>query len=255
MPTKDYYKALGVAESASAEEIKKAYRDVAKKYHPDKNPGDKSAEEKFKEASEAYDTLSDPEKRAKYDRIRKLGGHPGGGGGYGFGGGGGDEMSYEEFMRRFGTQAQRERYGGGAAGGGRGAGRGIGDFSIDDIFGNLFNRRGKSAQPEPDEPQPTDDPFFKRKGDDAYVELTINLAQALLGSRVRVRTPAGKKVTVTIAPGTESGKLLRVPGMGFPHATAAGDLFIRIHVTMPKNLSEEQREQAKALALALGLKH
>ncbi|HVZ40519.1 MAG TPA: DnaJ domain-containing protein [Candidatus Kapabacteria bacterium] len=250
MTNKDYYKSLGVAESASAEEIKKAYRAIAKKYHPDKNPGNKEAEEKFKEASEAYDTLGDPEKRAKYDQFRKLGG----GRFTGFPGStGGDDMSYEEFMRRFGTAAQRERYGGGRQ---QQSSRNFGDFSIDDLFGNLFGgKRAKPAAVESDEPQPTDDPFFKRKGNDAYVELTINLAQALLGSKVRVRTPSGKKVTVTITPGTEPEKLLRVPKMGYESGSALGDLYIRLHVSIPKNLTDEQRELVAQLAEVLGLRH
>lgn len=261
MQQKDFYQALGVGESATQDEIKKAYRDIAKKYHPDKNPGNKAAEEKFKEASEAYDTLSDPEKRSKYDRLRKLGAG-GMGGGFGFGGGGGnagDGMSYEEFMRQYGTAAQRERYGAG-----RESSRSR-DFSFDDIFGGLFggNRRGGSSSGqtrgndiETQEPQPTDDPFFKRKGNDAYVDVTVNLAQALLGSKIRVRTPSGKRVTVKIAPGTDSGKSLRVPHMGFTTSQSGnGNLYIKVHVAMPKNLSEEQQEEVKKLAEVLGLKY
>jgi len=248
MQQKDFYQVLGVGESATQDEIKKAYRTIAKKYHPDKNPGNKAAEEKFKEASEAYDTLSDPEKRTKYDRLRKLGA---GAEGFGFGGesaGGG--MSYEEFMRQYGTAAQRERYGGG--GGGRSR-----DFSFDDIFGNLFGGRRAQTRTEEvgtQEPQPTADPFFKRKGNDAYVDVTVNIAQAVLGSKIRVRTPSEKRVTVRIAPGTDPGKTLRVPQMGFQTMTGTGDLYIRIHVAMPKNLTEEQKKEVKKLAETLGLK-
>jgi curved DNA-binding protein len=251
MQQKDYYQVLGVAESASQDDIKKAYREIAKKYHPDKNPGNKSAEERFKEASEAYETLSDPAKRSKYDQLRKFG--YGGGGGVPGGGGG---MSYEEFMRQFGGASQQGR-------GGGGEGKGFGfDVSMDDLLGGLFggNRsrsRSKTRDVETasDEPVPTDDPFFKRKGNDAYVELSINIAQALLGSKIRVRTPSGAKVTVKIPAGTDSGKMLRVADMGFPAGSRNGDLYIKLHVSMPKNLTEEQVEAAKHLAQTLGLKH
>jgi molecular chaperone DnaJ len=258
MQQKDFYQVLGVAEGASQDDIKKSYREIAKKFHPDKNPGNKAAEEKFKEASEAYDTLSDPDKRAKYDQLRKLGmRNPFGGGGNnaggspGFGGSGGG-MSYEEFMRQYGTPSQRERHGGGA--------QEEGDFSIGDIFGNLFGgarsaRRGRAEAPEAAEPQPTDDPFFKRKGNNAYVDLTINLAQALFGSKVRVRTPSGKKITIRIAPGTDPEKSLRVRQMGYVSNEGLGDLFIRVHIVIPKNLTPEQIAAAETFAEALGLKH
>lgn len=99
MSKRDYYEVLGVSKSASADEIKKAYRKLAIKYHPDKNPGDKEAEEKFKEAAEAYEVLSDPDKKARYDQF----GHAGMGGNGGFGGGGfGGGMSMEDIFEQFG---------------------------------------------------------------------------------------------------------------------------------------------------------
>ena len=100
---RDYYEVLGVSKDATPEEIKKAYRKMAAKYHPDRNPGDKAAEEKFKEAAEAYDVLSDTEKRAKYDKFGHSMGPQGfGGGGAGYGGFGGG-MSMERAHVRAGT--------------------------------------------------------------------------------------------------------------------------------------------------------
>ena len=99
---RDYYEVLGVTKNATADEIKKAYRNMAIKYHPDKNPGEKAAEEKFKEAAEAYDVLSNDEKRQRYDQFgHNMGpqGFPGGGGSYGFGGGG---MSMDDIFSMFG---------------------------------------------------------------------------------------------------------------------------------------------------------
>ncbi len=111
MEKRDYYEILGVQKSATADELKKAYRKMALKYHPDKNPGDKEAEEKFKEAAEAYDVLSDPNKRAKYDQW----GHSMGPSGFGGGGGGGFHaggMSMEDIFSQFG-----DIFGGGSFGG------------------------------------------------------------------------------------------------------------------------------------------
>jgi len=95
MSKRDYYDILGVSKNATADELKKAYRKLAIKYHPDKNPDDKDAEEKFKEAAEAYDVLSNPEKKGRYDQF----GHAGMGGGAGFGGGG---FSMDDIFSQFG---------------------------------------------------------------------------------------------------------------------------------------------------------
>ena len=112
MSKRDYYEVLGVAKNASADEIKKAYRKMALKYHPDKNPGDKSAEEKFKEAAEAYEVLSDDNKKARYDQF----GHAGMNGGGGFGGGGfGGGMNMEDIFSQFGDIFGGHFGGGGGA--------------------------------------------------------------------------------------------------------------------------------------------
>src|SRR5690606_9701157 len=106
MAKRDYYEVLGVARSASAEEIKKAYRKIALKYHPDRNPGDKESEEKFKEAAEAYDVLSDADKKAKYDRF----GHAGLGGASG-GQGGPGGMRMEDIFQNFGDIFGEDMFG------------------------------------------------------------------------------------------------------------------------------------------------
>lgn len=257
MQQKDYYTILGVAESATQDEIKKTYRDLAKKYHPDHNKGDASAEDKFKEIGEAYEVLGNAAKRKKYDELRRYARH-GGGGRQG-------SMSYEDFMSRFGSDFGQDD-----------ANWGFGNSSINDIFADLFgggrtqSRRTRhtsqgfagdprsnvrwetrSAPQQPSEPQPTSDPFFKRKGNDAYVELPINIAQAMLGSKVRVRTPGGQKVNVTIPAGTQPEALLRVSGMGYN----GGNLYIRTHLKVPKDLTDEQKEAVKAMAAALEMRH
>lgn len=130
MSTKrDYYEVLGVTKEATADEIKKAYRKTALKYHPDRNPGDKEAEEKFKEAAEAYSVLSDPDKRQRYDRF----GHAGVDGSAGAGGFGGDGMSMEDIFSRFG-----DLFGGFGDFGGFG---GFGGFSD----GGSYSRRSRGS--------------------------------------------------------------------------------------------------------------
>lgn len=274
MKQKNYYEILGVPENASEEDIKKAYRRLAKEYHPDKHQGEAAAEAKFKEIGEAYDVLKDPTKRRKYDELRR----------YSSGGAQGS-MSYEDFMSRFGGQR---------AGSSEEFTWGFGGDSLDDIFSSLFGggrstRRGRrksgggfhfdfSGMGGPgsmggpgaatqggagrgtrggaasSEPQVTSDPFFKRKGSDAYVDIPVNLAQALLGSTVRVRTPQGKKVNVKIPAGGKPESVLRLRGMGYADRGTAGDLYIRTHLTLPADLDEEQREEAAALFRRWGMK-
>ena len=113
---RDFYEVLGVSKGASEAEIKKDYRKLALKYHPDKNPDDASAEEKFKEAAEAYEVLSDPEKKSRYDQF----GHAGLGGGGGFGGGG---MNMDDIFSQFGDIFGGAFGGGGSFGGSRGGAR------------------------------------------------------------------------------------------------------------------------------------
>ena len=124
MSKRDYYEILGVSKSANADEIKKAYRKVAMQYHPDRNPGDKSAEEKFKEAAEAYEVLSDSDKRAQYDRFGHAG--VGGAGGRGYGGGMNMDDIFSQFGDIFGDDLFGSFFGGGGQrGGGRPRARGV----------------------------------------------------------------------------------------------------------------------------------
>ena len=147
---RDYYEVLGVAKNASADEIKSAYRKLAMKYHPDRNPGDKAAEEKFKEAAEAYDVLHDAEKRQRYDQFGHAGMNGGAGGFGGFGGGG---MSMDDIFSMFGDVF-----------GGRGGGFG----GFEDMFGG-----GRSRRVDPNAP---------RRGDDLTYRLDIDFDEALFGS-------------------------------------------------------------------------
>jgi len=197
----DPYQTLGVSKSASAAEIKSAYRKLAKKLHPDLNPGRKDIEQKFKDVSAAYDLLSDPAKRARYDRgeIDATGQERGFGGGDPFGaggpfGGGGRTRSY-----RYST-----------------GGDDLGGFSADDIFAEFFGKaRGRGAQP---------------RGGDVTYALTIPFAEACLGGKRRFTLSNRKTVDVNIPPGTDDGFKLRLRGQGATGMGGAGDAIIEVHV-------------------------
>lgn len=243
MPTKDYYKILGVNESASTEEIKKNYRDLAKQHHPDLNKG-KQAEERFKEINEAYDVLGDADKRKKYDQFRKLGGA-------GFGGEG---LSWEELMKQFG-----------GAGGMRfntGHGfdfPGFSNFGFDDLFGGFMNGSASSQRKRP-RATATEDLTFEteeertRESLDMRVEVKLNLAQIMLGTKIRLRTPQNKKVELRIPPGTDPGHTFRLPGMGKQLHGNTGDLFAIVKVELPKHLTAEQHELFEKFARSMGMK-
>jgi len=273
MAEKDYYEILGVKKNASDEELKKAYRNLAKKFHPDKNKGNKDAENKFKEISEAYAVLSDKEKREQYDRLGREAFGPGGANPFaGF--------DFSEFMG--GGRGRR------AGGGGRQ--RTTVDFT--DIFGDLFGGGGGGFQPEPQTmqaeltiefrdailgttmslsvngepirvkiPEGIGDgqkirvtrakqasteitvhvkphPFFERRGDDIYIDLPITVGEAIRGAEVDAPTIHGT-VRMRVPPGTQSGRSMRLRGKGVKKKNGTGDHYSRIQIHVPPQAPDE----------------
>jgi len=205
---KDYYASLGVAKDASNEAIKKAYRKLALKYHPDKNPGDAKAEEKFKEITEAYAVLSDKEKRSQYDQFGEAGFH--------------QRFSHEDIYRNFDVGDIFREFG----------------FGTDDIFSRLFGggagreHFSRSSQPR------------QMKGQDYILKISIPFRNAILGGGRRVdfqRGPHLEQLEVRIPPGIESGQKLRVHGKGgeSPTGGPAGDLLLEVRVEPDNVFSRE----------------
>lgn len=290
MDFKDYYATLGVSKNATADDIKKAYRKLAQQYHPDKNPGDKKSEEKFKEINEAYEVLSDPEKRKKFDRL--------GSNWNSFRQNGGSTQDFNWQQWRTAAEAGRKRSPFDDDGGG----------SFSDFFQNIFggtktsgrttSRRstlkasisitleeaykGKTIRLEQDgsaidvklrpgiangqvlkihskNPAFGDihltvtvesDRIFTRNGDDLAAELSVDLYTALLGGEVPFKTFKGA-LNVKISPETQSGKTLKITGMGMPrHGRDGdfGDLFLTVKAQLPLNLSAKEKELFQKLA-------
>jgi molecular chaperone DnaJ len=370
--TKDYYQLLGVPENASADEIKKAYRRLAKQNHPDANRNDPQAAERFKEIGEAYGILSDDAKRKQYDQMRK---NPFAG--FGFGGqtgrrpaeqpgasevrfnfddlgdvgGLGDIFSslFDRTARRRSTRpSEREPRARGveyvveisfalAARGGKitievpmtddcpvcnGSGNapgskprtcpecngkgtisfGQGGFAVSRPCPNCMGRGQVPTDPcrncngtghvreqrqivltvpagvdtgsklrltgqgEKGAPGTTagdlivtfrvkPDRFFRREGLDVHSTVPINIAQALLGSKIRVRTVDDKKVALRIPPGTQSGTRFRIPGQGLEKAGHRGDQYVQVKVEVPEKLDEEQEKLAREFARAANLRY
>jgi curved DNA-binding protein len=301
MEYRDYYKVLGVERTASEQDIKKAYRKLAMKYHPDRNPGNKQAEETFKNINEAYQVLSDSEKRARYDQLGESynswaqSGAPSG------------SFNWQDWV----TQQSRSQRGQvnsenfqDVFGGGLG---GFSDF-FNSIFGGFSGQTGTSSRTvrrpsSPNITQPVkisfleayqgtersilvgerrfevkipagartgtkirvhgaapvnssgqagdlllaievaEDNRFERKVDDIYTETGIDLFTAVLGGQVNVATPAGN-VLLTIPAGTQPGQTFRLAGRGVPHLKNPkefGDLFVRIKVQIPRQLTSQQK--------------
>lgn len=215
MDYKDYYATLGVAKGASQEEIKKAYRKLAIKYHPDKNKGDAAAEEKFKELSEAYNVLGDPEKRKQYDQLGANWNR------YQQAGGDASGFDWEQYGRRSsrgGRQAYGDFFGGGA---GAGAGAGAGNFSdfFENIFGAGYGNAGQGGR------------GAGFKGQDYEASMEISMQEAYHGT-TRSFTLEGKQLRIKLKPGIEDGQTLRLKGKGgTTHpGLPPGDLLLTIKV-------------------------
>jgi len=218
MSTENYYKVLGVSENASLDEIKKSYRSLALKYHPDRNPQNrKAAEERFKKVSEAYYVLGDTERRAEYDAYRK---------GYGYGAGGNftgaQGFDFEEILKHFG----------GLGGGGRASRRGYAApyGNVEDIF-DIFRHMGGGARTEyvyTGGPGRAD--YGRPAGQtDLNANLSVPANVARQGGEVLFRHN-GKKITLKIKPGTRTGQKLRIKGQGRVCSACghAGDLIVNI---------------------------
>ncbi|HEX3276224.1 MAG TPA: J domain-containing protein [Gemmatimonadales bacterium] len=368
MAAKDFYQVLGVSDSAGQDEIKKAYRRLAKQYHPDANPNNAAAAERFKEISEAHSVLSDAEKRKQYDQMRRLGafdggpargprpggtrrGPPSGGGpevnaeGFEFGDFGGLGDIFSSIFGRGGRQEEPRAAealetlvevpfriaalggkvtvalqvtegcptcsgSGGAPGatwstcpecngrgtisfgqGGfavnrpcpqcRGRGRipsqpcptcrGAGEVRTERHVaitvppgtesGTRVRMRGQGQAPRAGAPagdllvtfQVQPDRFFHREGLDIVCEVPLNLAQAALGTRLRVRTLDGKKVMLRIPGGTQPGRRFRIKGQGIEKNGAKGDQLVQVQVTVPDQLTPEQQDLLKQFAQSAGL--
>ena len=296
----DYYKILGISKKASDKELKKAYRKLAMKYHPDHAKGDKSAEEKFKQISEAYAVLSDKEKRKQYDQFGSDGFH--------------QRFSQEDIFRGFDFSDILREFGfgganfsGGRGGGSRfsfGSGSPFGSFSRQpaqskgsDLVYELpltlrevatgtnkvvnFQHKGRAekmtvkipkgmisgkklriagkGEPSAYGGPPGDlfvqakvlaDPEFRAEGYDLSMIREVRVSEAILGTRVSIPTLDGKELSLKIPPGTKHKTKMRITGKGLPHMRGSdrGDLFIHVHVNMPKQLTEEQRKLVEQLA-------
>ena len=304
MEFKDYYKTLGVDKDASQDEIKKAYRKLAMKYHPDRNEGNKNAEEKFKQITEANEVLSDPEKRKKYDTLGSnwkqyqsqgqgfndfFSNYGGGGGGsqytYSgnlddlFGNISGFSDFFESFFGRsssFGRQQNRksrkgqdfeatlyipliEAYNGTTkeiSVGGKRVRVKISPGTKDGKKLRLksLGNEGMNGGEKGDlylTIKIEKDPYFELDDNNLYYDLYIDLYTAVLGGKKQVITLGGKTINITIPEGTNSGKTLRLKGLGFPtteNSKTYGDLLVRIKVDLPQNLTREEKELFKKLA-------
>jgi curved DNA-binding protein len=327
MEYKDYYKVLGVEKNASQDDIKKAYRKLARKFHPDANPNNPAAEEKFKGIGEAYEVLKDPEKRSRYDQLgsnwkqfSRAGaggqGWPGGagqtaytydfsGGDFGFGDLG---SGFSDFFEMFFGRGSDERFSSFSSGSSRGSGsqtkqdrksfwrNSAAAQKGQDYQYNLtitlreaysgtqrvinLQKGGKVRTVNIKVPKGIKDGgkirvkgeggsgprggesgdlyllvnisphnFFTRRDDDLYCEVPVTIKEAMFGAKIDLPTFEGK-ISVTLPPNTQTGKNLRVKGKGMPKLKSSehGDLYIKIKLILPANLTAEQKRRLEEFA-------
>ncbi|MHA7304468.1 DnaJ C-terminal domain-containing protein [Arthrobacter sp. TMN-49] len=209
---KDFYKILGVAKDASDADIKKAYRKLARKYHPDTNSGDPAAEKTFKDVSEAYSVLSSKEDREQYDAIRAMGGgarFSAGGAGQGGGNAGFEDVFGDLFGGGRGARAPR------------GGSQGFNGQGLPPEFADLFGGGGGGFGGY--QPPPT-------KGADRTASTSISFGGSINGTKIALREPNGEVVEVRIPAGIKDGQKVRVKGKGQPGAAGAGDLMVTVNV-------------------------
>ena len=216
--SKDYYKIIGVAENASAADIKKEYRKLAIQYHPDKNKGNKQAEEKFKEISEAYYVLSDPKRRAEFDQFRKFGGVDPRGSGGGFHGAEG--FDFEDLLRSYGGQGKRT------------SNRSQSYSGFADIFEELFSGGGSSSQFDFGSGSRGGGPRAAAPEDfDSYGTVKVSSDRARTGGAVKIRSKEGKMLSVKIPKNAKDGMKLRLLGLGkVSRSGKRGDLILQLKV-------------------------
>jgi len=287
MDYKDYYKILGVAKTATADEIKKAYRKLAFKYHPDKNLNNRQAVEKFKEANEANEVLSDVSKRKKYDELGENWNRPQAQPNAGYGNpnqnrgyGSGSEFnegSFSDFFENiFGSRGQREPV--------KSKGQDYNTqvtISLEESCSGttrqlqletqkleikikpgvksaqvlrLKGKGGRGANGGEDGDiyitvQMAEHPLYKRKEDDLYCDINVDLYTAVLGGQIVINT-LRNPIKMNITAETENGKILRLKGMGMPKygkENEFGDLYAKVSITLPNKLSPKEIELFKEL--------
>ena len=252
-PAVDYYKALGVGKDASADEIKKAYRKLAKANHPDSTGGDKAKESRFKDISNAYDVLGDAKKKALYDQIR-AGGMPRqgrGGGVYTAQGPGPGVFDLGDLFSQF--------FSGGMPGAGAAGGQRVRVEHVDfDDEGPTVRQRSSRRRPATADDaefeqkvKASDGTWLDVKGNDVYSDVRISFDRAILGTVATVATMDGK-AEVKVPPGTSSGKKLRLRGKGIPDRSGhVGDHYISVQIDVPGNLDEDAKKQLIQLVTRL----